>query len=96
MEHINKECKQVMGSLGPNIRDKAVSWICRSTGELTKVSQQFDYVNNHQDESGCHPRRSVQLDIMEKVLTQLQDDSVYDYVSGRKHSKFKKIRANMT
>ena len=95
MEHINKECKQAMGSLGSNIGEKAVGRIGRSIGEVMKVTQNFDSVNKVREESGHHPRRTVQLD-MEKLLAQLQDDDVYGHVRGRKHSKFKKIQANMT
>lgn len=95
MEHINKECKQAMGSLGSNIGDTAVSRIGKSIGELMKVSQQFDAVNNLKEESGRHPRRTAQLDL-EKMLTQLQTDNVFGYVRGRKHSQFKSIQVNMT
>ena len=61
---------------------------------LEKVTQQFDSVNKLGEESGGHPRRTVQLD-MEKLLTQLQNDNVFGYVHGRKHSKFKKIQTSM-
>ena len=54
MEHINRECKQAMGSLGSNIGDKAVSRIGQSIGELMKVSHRFDSVNNLRDPSGRH------------------------------------------
>ena len=95
MEHINKECKQAMGSLGSNIGDTAVSRIGRSIGELMKVTRQFESENKLREESGRHPRRTVQLD-MDKLLTQLQNDNVFGHVPGRKHSKFGKIQTNMT
>lgn len=69
MEHINKECKQTMGSLGSNIGEKAVGQIGRSNGEVMKVTQNFGSVNKVHDESGHHPMRTVQLD-MEKLLAQ--------------------------
>lgn len=40
MEHIDKECKQAMRSLGSNIGDTGVKWIGKSIWELMKeVSQ---------------------------------------------------------
>ena len=60
-----------------------------------KVTQQFDSVYKLHDHSGHHPRRSIQLD-MEKLLEQLQGDNGFDHVRGTKHSKLRKIQANMT
>ena len=88
MEHINKECKQAMGSLGSNVGDKAVSRIGQSIGELMKVTQQFDPVNKLHDDSRRHPRRSVQLD-MEKLLEQLQGDDVFMVDSIPNSGRFK-------
>ena len=59
MEHINKECKQAMGSLGSNIGEKAVGRIGRSIGEVMKVTQNFDSVNKVREESGHHPRHTA-------------------------------------
>jgi len=42
MEHINRECKNATGVLGPNISDEAVGCVGRGIGELLKVNTQFD------------------------------------------------------
>ena len=96
MEHINKQCKQSMETLGSNISEKSVSRIGRSIGELMQVTHQFDSVNKVCVDSGHHPTRTVAQD-MKKLLTQLHAESrLFDYVCGRKHSKFKKLQVNMT
>ena len=81
--HMNKECKQAMGSLGLNIGDKAVSRIGWSIGEMMKVIQQFDSINKLHDHSGHPPSRSIQLD-MEKLLEQLQGGNVFGHISSLK------------
>ena len=95
MEHINRECKQAMGVLGSNINDSSVTWIGRSIGELMKISQQFDKVNELKEESGCHRRHTVEGD-MKKLLTELNTVKAFDHIPGRKHLNLKKIQVNMT
>ena len=94
MEHINRECKQAMGVLGSNINDSSVARIGKSIGELMKISQQFDKVNNLKEESGRHRRRTVEGD-MKKLLMELNTVKVFDHIPGRKHSNFKKMQVNM-
>jgi L1 cell adhesion molecule like protein len=94
MEHINRECKQAMGVLGSNINDSSVARIGKSIGELMKISQQFDKVNDLKEESGRHRRRTVEGD-MKKLLTELNAMKVFDHIPGRKHSNFKKMQVNM-
>ena len=89
MEHINKECKQAIGSLASNIGDKAVNRIGQSIGELMNVSHQFDSVNLR-DPSGRHHRRSVQLD-MEKMLEQLNGVNILVAESIPNLRKFNRI-----
>ena len=95
MEHINRECKQAMGYLGSNIDNNSVTRIGKSIGELMKIKQQFDKVNDLKEESGRHRRRTVEGD-MKKLLTELNAVKVFDHISGRKHSSFKKLQVNMT
>ena len=94
MEHINRECKQAMSVLGSNINDSSVTRIGKSIGELMKISQQFDKVNELKEESGCHRRHTV--GDMKKLLTELNTVKVFDHIPGRKHSNFKKMAINMT
>lgn len=94
MEHINRECKVAMGSLGSNITEEAVARIGKSIGEVMKVTHQFDTVNSVAEESGKHSRRSAALD-MEKVLSQLQTTKIFDHLPKRQHSSFPKFQANI-
>ena len=96
MEHINKHCKQAMGSLGSNIGEKSVGRIGKSIGELMKVTQQFDSDNNIHEDIGRHPKRTVEMD-MNKLLLELHTGSkVFEHVPGRKHTQFKTMQVNMT
>ena len=96
MEHINKQCKQSMGTLGSNISDRSVSRIGKSIGQVMEVSQQFDRTNGVHEDSGRHPRRTVEAD-MKKLVTQLHAESkVFHYHPKRKHAHFKRMQANMT
>lgn len=84
MEHINRHCKQCMGTLGSNIGEKSVSRIGKSIGELMEVTHQFDSVNRVRVDSGHHPRRSVEKD-MKKILAQLHTDSKCLSMSGEEN-----------
>ena len=93
MEHINRACKEAMGSLGSNINEEAVARIGKGIGEIMKITTQFDKVNSIPEVSGRHSRRSAELD-MEKVMSQLQTAKVFDSIPRRKHSTFPKFQAN--
>ena len=96
MEHIKRHFKQSMGYLGSNINEKSVSRIGKSIGEQMQVTHQFDSVNEVSEDSGHHPRRTVEKN-MKKVIAQLHaKNRVFNHVPGRKHSTFKKIQVNMT
>ena len=56
MEHINRACKNAMGTLGSNICESSVSRIGKRIGEITKVTDYFDEVNYVRNESGKHSR----------------------------------------
>ena len=90
---LHKQCKQSMGTLGSNISDRSVSRIGKSIGQVMEVSQQFDRTNGVREDSGRHPRRTVEAD-MKKLVTQLHADSHYH--PKRKHAHFKRMQANMT
>ncbi len=74
MEHINRECKNAVGALGPNIFDETVGRIGRSIGGLMKVSKQFDQQNGVPPVTEMHSKRSAAKDL-ERLLKQLNKDS---------------------
>ncbi len=67
-EHINRDCKKAIGSVGPNVtQESSITHVGRSNGELSKLTSTFERSNGVPQESGRHTRRSVAKD-MEKVL----------------------------
>lgn len=56
MEHINRACKNPMGTLGPNANEESVNRIGKSIGETMKITNQYDRVNSIPQESGKHSR----------------------------------------
>ncbi len=96
MEHINRECKNAIGHLGPNIGDRSVSRVGKSIGELTKVTAQFDEVNKVPAVSEKHSKRSAASDL-EKMLKHLHEDSrVFQTEEGRQHNQYPAFQTNMT
>ena len=96
MEHLNRECKGAMGSLGPNVSSvESVARIGRSIGELMKVTTQYDSSNGLKPESGKHSKRSAAADLS-KILEQLESSHVFQYVPDRKHMHFPKFGVNCT
>ena len=94
MEHINRACKNPLGTLGLNTNEESVNRIGKSTGETMKITNQYDRVNSIPQESGKHSRRSVKLD-MEKLLTQLPCTKVFNHIPGRHHARFPKFQVNL-
>ena len=96
MEHLNRECKSAMGSLGPNISSVgSVTRIGESIGELMKVTSQYDSITGITPESDKHSKRSAAGDIA-KIVLQLQESHAFKTVPGRKHAFFPKFVANPT
>lgn len=95
MEHINRVCKEAMGTLGPNTCEQSVDCIGKSVGTTMKIVQKFDQVNGLREESGYHSKRSVALD-MDKLVTKLHSSAVFEHIAGRKHIQFPKFQKNMT
>ena len=83
---LHMEQRVQTGSLGSNVGDKALGRIGRSIGAVMKVTHNFDYASKVCDRSGCHPMRTVQLDM--ELLTKVQDDNVYGHIRGKKRSEF--------
>ena len=54
MEHLNRECKCSIGSLGANITDTAIQRVGRSLRSSTQIIQNFDAINNITPSSGHH------------------------------------------
>lgn len=96
MEHINRECKNAIGLLGPNIGDRLVSRIGKSIGELMKITGQFDKVNELPPVTEKHSKRSTATDL-EKLLRQVHEESqVFNFTSKRRHKKFPRFQSNIT
>ena len=95
MEHINRECKAAIQTLGPNVtREKSVIRIGKCIGELSKVTEHFDRTNGVRQESGKRSRRSVKADL-QKIMKQIHDDTqVFKSIRGRQHAHFRKYQHN--
>lgn len=63
MEHLNRLCKNSLGSLGSNITDKAVDRIGKCIGELVKVNANYDANNMIPLTSGKHSTPSTKKDV---------------------------------
>lgn len=94
MEHLNRECKGAMGSLGSNINSSdCVTRIGKSLGGLTKITDQYDKVNNAKTESGLHLKPSDAADLA-KITQELNSLSVFKFLPGREHKQFPKFISN--
>lgn len=89
MEHLNRQCKQSLGSLGPNVTNNAVDRIGRCVGEIVKATANYDMNNKVTSTSGEHSIQSTMKD-MDKLLEQLNKNSIFVYQKGRSHKQFEK------
>ena len=91
MEHLIRECKDTIGSLGPNVSSvNVVAWVGKSVGELMTITTQYDSISELNPESGKHLKRSIALDLM-TIIEQLKEPSIFQLQSGRKHNHFPKF-----
>ena len=96
MEHLNRECKEAIGSLGSNIRcQDSVVRIGKSIGQLIRIINQYDDTNEVKGESGKHSTRS-NLSDLSKIVNQLATSEAFQYIPGRKHVYFPKFSSNST
>ena len=77
MEHLNRECKQAMGTLGPNIsRENSVRHIGKSIGSISNITATMDRQIGVKRETGKHSVRNKAKDFT-KVLKQLLEAEVF-------------------
>ena len=89
MEHINRECKKAMQTLGPNvIRETSVTSVRKSVGELMTVTSHYDRVHGIKQESGRRSGQSIATDL-EKILKQIhKEERVFHSTQGQQHAHF--------
>ena len=69
MEHLNRECKGTIGSLGPTVSlVNMVAQIGMSVGELMKITTQYDSISKLNLESGKHSKPSTASDPIRRFL----------------------------
>lgn len=77
MEHLNRERKGAIGSLGSNVLSvDSGTRIGKSVGELMKDTSQYDSISGITPESGKHSKRSASADLT-KLVQQLDESRVF-------------------
>ncbi len=97
LEHLNRDCKNAIGALGPNIGDESVARAGKCIGELRKVVQQFDCTNGVRVESGSHSKRTVAADLDRILKTARSCAKMKCSATNQgEHRHFPKFQANIT
>ena len=74
MEHLNRECKNAISSMGANITGKSIQKVGRAIKVLSETVHNLDETLGIPQESGYHTTHSSKKDLT-KVLHQIFDDS---------------------
>ena len=94
MEHLNREAKSGIMSIGSNITEEAVKRVGKSIGHTIDIISNFNRINSIKEPSHRHSKLSKELD-MKILLKQLhKDSSVFSTVPKRTHISFPKFEAN--
>ena len=88
MEHLNRECKNAISSMGANITGKSIQKVGRAIKVLSETVHNLDETLGIPQESGYHTTHSSKKDLT-KVLHQIFDDSrVFSDIPQRTHANF--------
>lgn len=94
MEHLNRECKNAMSSMGANVTDQSIQRVGRALKPLSETMLRFDQELGVPHESDYHTTRSSDIDL-DRVLKQIFDESdVFSNIPGRAHTNFKQFVPN--
>ncbi len=94
MEHLNREVKQVIASMGSNLTDGSVLRAGKSLQKHIAIQNQFDEENGVRVPSGKHTRKSSAKDRL-AIIEQLLSVSVFKSIPDRYHKGFENLHANM-
>ena len=95
LEHLNRTLKDYLNGVGPNISSNAIVQTSKSLKCLLDVTTNFDRVCNIGLTSIHHTSASLKED-RDKIITQLAESRVFDYISGRFHHTFKGIKPHVS
>ena len=87
MEHLNRECKNAISSMGANITGKSIQKVGRAIKVLSETVHNLDEMLGVPQESGYHTTRSSKKDLA-KVLQQIQDTHIFSDIPQRSHVNF--------
>lgn len=87
MEHLNRECKNAISSMGANITGKSIQKVGSAIKVLSETVHNLDEMLGVPQESGYHTTRSSKKDLA-KVLQQIQDTHVFSDIPQRSHVNF--------
>lgn len=87
MEHLNRECKNAISSMGANITGKSIQKVGRAIKVLSETVHNLDETLGVPQESGYHTTHSSKKDLA-KVLQQILDTHVFSDIPQRAHVNF--------
>lgn len=92
-EHLNRLCKTIIHSLGPNRGDEAVIRCGKALGTVNNVLSQFDEDNDVAVPSGAHSCPSYAKEMCTLIKELKHTNILTEAPAGRKHSSFPKPRS---
>ena len=87
MEHLNRQLKSVIGSMGSNIQPTTIANVARAMGVVYDICSVFEKEIKVQEESGHHLKPSYQKDL-QTILTVLSDEHILHEHGTRFHFSF--------
>lgn len=94
MEHLNRLAKTAVEGLGANKTKKAITQVGKTVGTLSAATENFDKQHHVPAYSGSHSKKSSAKDL-KKVVSILQQQKVFQKISGRRHKSFKTLTTNL-
>ena len=94
MEHLNRQCKAAISSLGANKTEKAMVRVGKTLGVIVPVTANFDSQNSVCNASGSHSSRSSRKDL-DVVVRELCDIKAFKAGQPSMHKSFKNLTPNL-
>ena len=95
LEHLNRTLKDYLHGIGPNISEDTIVQASKSLKCLLNICTQFDQACNIKPKSIHHTKSSSETD-RNKIIQELTESKVFDYIPGRYHHTFKNITPHIS
>lgn len=93
-EHVNREVKEIIQNMGPNLTEEALQRASRSVSTITKVCETFDNISHTPAKTSAHSTKTDQNDVGHVVSVVLRKKLLEKQIEPRQQLAFPVFKTN--